>query len=229
MSSESESADEGKKSPGSLVAHDTESQSCQAKTPFDTFGDEFRKFWDELGDWKTRINLAGVVILALYTSVTALQWRTMKQTLFDTRKNFVTDQRAWVATDGFGTGRDVSDGMPIEVAVVLKNSGKTPALNVRHKRVIDLSKTFPGAPWVSAYDDESRTVIAPGATIIFSVRSEPQPIGTAAWFKDGRLDMFITIRIDYDDVFGAHHTTTACMSRKFTESLGYCSDGNYMN
>lgn len=109
-------------------------------------------------------------------------------------------QRAWLGVNNIKSG-ELKEGLVFRTEVEWKNSGLTPATNVR---AFVRYKYRPAASTGS----ESLSTILPGGT----ARSPTQPVVIAtediATIRTGKATFHLFGRATYDDVFGRHHHTT---------------------
>ena len=134
------------------------------------------------------------------------------------------DQRAWVGVIMAKppTLKDISnkpvyikEGLPPAIGVVLKNSGKSPALKV--KTFIRL-KTFPAnikfLPDYSEIPKQSLAVIQPQETLTVAIQPSHSLIVIASHIntiKSGESVAYLFGIITYEDIFRKRHETTFCL------------------
>jgi hypothetical protein len=127
--------------------------------------------------------------------------------------NVLMDQRAWVGVSRIPVINLAADSNAF-IGVVIKNTGKTPALKNRTKFVLDIhpSGTGPNIRYnTRTYDSVS--VVQPG-------QEEILPVGTHTYItkrraealKVGSIEAYVYGKILYVDIFGACHRTMFCFS-----------------
>jgi hypothetical protein len=134
------------------------------------------------------------------------------------------DQRAWVNIFGissptFRVGNStsfvyLSEGQPFRFAIIVKNSGKSPAVDVVHKAQ---TATGPVLEYVPPPDDReskegiSRGEIAPDGTMLISL-TYPHPItaGLIKSIESGEQTIYAVGKIYYFDVSRKIHYTSFC-------------------
>jgi hypothetical protein len=185
---------------------------------------------------------------------TAQQLKILQGQLTQQEKAMELDQRAWVGVPEFATiGGSLSpDGNIFSFSglnIMLRNSGKTPALNLS---VVNLEFSEDSRKRIEGYDTEifrqipkglrkgfvgdlfpSQQVLAPGASL---------PIGASQgnhWTiaYDSVIDSkrrfnipYILGKITYTDIFsGKKHVTEFCFERNAGTNFVLCPRGNWMN
>ncbi|MFI5126984.1 MAG: hypothetical protein ACHQJX_09165, partial [Candidatus Acidiferrales bacterium] len=141
------------------------------------------------------------------------------------------EQRAWVGVLGI-TSLKIKAAEPTDFQLMAVNSGRTPALHVKHlltvKSMLTSQKfTFTHGPAMGANSD---TVIQPNMQVPFVAEPDVPTQAQIDAIKSGTATLRIYGRIDYEDVFGAKHYTKFCfiLGRDLT-SLEWCSEYNEAN
>jgi hypothetical protein len=146
-----------------------------------------------------------VIALAAVAQVftTCSQWQVMDETM-------KMDQQAWIGV----TSKDMMvlmPGTPLKAKVVLRNSGKTPAINVKtFGKLIQVterlsSERFEITPLPK--DTESGSALAPNAesrSIFIGDTPKLQMI------RDSKIFVYFYGKITYQDVFKNNHLTKFC-------------------
>jgi hypothetical protein len=140
--------------------------------------------------------LAGVVLVG----VNIIMWR-------DARKVFKTDERAWVFTTGNVAVIFSQDNSSAVFDVPYKNTGKTPALNVRAINVWTTNFNIISPIKVIPNDAINTGFCAPDDS--GQIPTKPIPAQYMAGIRDG-IPIYIFGAIWYDDIFGGHHLSQFC-------------------
>jgi hypothetical protein len=143
------------------------------------------------------------------------------------------DQRAWVGywSSDFRPGLVV--GQPLKINLELRNSGKTPALDVQAS-----TYTAQGTPNIEVHpnfsnetsgdDIDSKGVIQPNGTLFIPINYPieiTQPLINKV--KTGIFTIYIISKITYLDVFQRPHYTTYCVEMNRTmDSFNSCRNYN---
>jgi hypothetical protein len=157
-----------------------------------------------------------------------------------TREALRLEQRAWIAMDTV-TAFPLTAGGPAAVHVSLRNTGKTPAVNVKtgaRMRVfakgVEPSLTFAGSQWLG---QQSNSILAPNSTVnlrgmTYDREGRPYNLldNDVAGFADGAIVLYFDGVVTYDDIFKRSHRTTFCTYWDPAIS-GYndCARGNEAN
>ena len=150
-----------------------------------------------------------------------IQADTAKNSLGITQEALRNDQRAWVGmmemTPAFnenGKPLYIKDGSKAVFGVVLANSGKSPALNVR---CIMTAKIYPSnIEFVPIYDKllvpQSVTVLQPGARVSITTPPSDSEVTESiiGAIKNRSLVFYVYGQIAYEDTFHRSHKTTFC-------------------
>jgi hypothetical protein len=160
---------------------------------------------------------------AMENSVTQAQ-----TTFLAANKQAIVTQRAWIAVNVETISLDGSIkgpvfkwaiGQPFDIRISVKNTGRTPALNVREASGTAPVDGKPGTvlfkPMPRFDDDKNYTlagILTPdgGVSIMDLTYETPLTIGDRNDIISGKLRMFVYGRVLYDDVFGDHHFITFC-------------------
>jgi hypothetical protein len=153
-----------------------------------------------------------------YAVVTFFQWQ-------DARRNFKTDERAWVLP--LVPSAEKTDSGDTYFKIPFKNTGHTPALRVH--AWIGTTPNFaaiPNTDPIATGNDVDSSVVAPDGIGNTSTMQTP--------FKDISLDpirhgarLYIYGTIAYNDVFGIAHWSQFCVYPGMNlQSFGPCSKHN---
>jgi|1185.fasta_scaffold337229_1 hypothetical protein len=140
-------------------------------------------------------------------------------------------QRAWISVDQFELDREPIDGQPITVRASLRNRGTTPATSVVVKSRVSILEHQRGDDW-SGIDNEIAAVVFPTVSGNALVRSVDVQSGTTAAYVAGIVRIWVTGRIEYEDVFGRHHWLVFCAYHLPQQGLAlfsFCQTGNYID
>ena len=147
------------------------------------------------------------------------------------------DQRAWVGVDKSYITR-MSD--PFVSYVDLRNTGKTPAYNLRRASAYMISGHVvdgPAPAFITTLEKTfkektaKRSLIPGGTTILESDDADSYVAKEWKAISEGQKFLYIYGRLEYDDVFLAHHTTTFCFYLRNPAEKQYaiCEAYNEMN
>lgn len=179
--------------------------------------------------WERWLKRIGIVAGIAYTIITYYLWK-------DARDNFIADQRAWVSVIDLHVAKEPAVGEELQITFTLVNSGKTPAIGVTGKHVVDIKPPEPAAPDWSKVAVANRLDIFPGANSTDNRAKAAGPSITAPIVNSyGGLAtrLYIRVRVDYSDAFGKPHWTELCgfhvsgdnLSRFEACSIGLAVDG----
>jgi hypothetical protein len=138
--------------------------------------------------------------------------KTMENEFKVAQTNSVLEQRAWVGVIGFDAEFTPNSSSPEQVKFgeIIKNSGKTPAINVvpivggyRNKKDIPATDAFPNPI-------NSADFLMPDNTSIIPSTLPPNQVN-ASDVEAGK-SYYIAGTIWYDDIFGNHHWSQFCYS-----------------
>ena len=133
------------------------------------------------------------------------------QRAFDeAHKNFLIDQRAWVGPSG-GTVNLTS--LPILITINIKNSGKTPAIQVRSRidgALLPASEKLRIIFGPDKREIESGTLFPDGETRIWGGRNTLRPESLEG-IKNGDLKLYTFVEVQYRDAFNQWHYTHICI------------------
>src|ERR1035437_2196685 len=202
-----------------------------------------KDWWDKT---KPYVEAAGVLLLAIYTFYTIKMYCANKQaadaatraakaaedSVTEARNNAHLDERAWLGVDNIPGSAKI--GTFFSAIVYFKNTGKTPARNMRFWGQLDKMQSEPNAAsgCGEALKISSRGLVAPG-----SFHSIPaQTIGhwpklENGWQKslsnEGKK-IYIYGCVVYDDIFmNKLHWLTFCSSwRDDIHAFENCAQGN---
>jgi hypothetical protein len=185
------------------------------------FGHRSKQFFTDPRTW---FEVAALAVLCVYTVFTG-------QTLSEIKNANKIDQRAWVSITKFVLKKKPSaTDTDIEVGFSLINTGKTPAINCTFQRqpgfVLDPPNKFP-CSWNVRATEQPVFVLMPGT----------EQEKTPPWSSDapnvllyyhGAKDLYIQVKVWYDDVFGEHHWATTCRWHKqwqADDDFSFCPSG----
>jgi hypothetical protein len=170
MSKQEEPAQQRYEIPVTDAPRQSDPQEDDSKTPFDTFGAEFRKFWDSFrDDWRLRIDFLGLIVLSIYAGLTYALWDSTRTTLHEIQQQTpavigsanaareaaeATKQQSIVAEAGqrayifiharLGEETQPMLGHIVKIIYTLENIGQTPAIHLYDGYNVKISKSIPG-------------------------------------------------------------------------------------
>ncbi len=223
--------------------------------------------------WKDRIETLAIGIALLYTIFAGYSWwelntqninqsaanlnatsmaaETLRQgrvALAETTKNFRIDERGWVKLSPPQISK--LDQRVLETTFTATNTGKTPARNitVRYKFRLVEHAILSGPPdsWKEDGTIQWATLAPTGGSSDYTTHGDKgRDLGQINFWRirDGFLVVHEFVELGYDDAFGEHHTTSACVYRKELFNppaanvgvgtrqfvMAYCKKGNDMN
>ena len=134
------------------------------------------------------------------------------------------DQRAWIGATEIIAPKlraannkpiYIKEESPIQFAAWILNSGKSPALEVKHSVnfiIIPTGKSFVADYGPINKQKGSLTVLQPQMGLkIETVPSAPIPATVVDAIKNGQVILYFFGKITYSDIFKVPHTTTFCM------------------
>lgn len=149
------------------------------------------------------------------------------------------DQRAWVGVNSIVKPPGSTDSVIFvhpdvqpDFAVVIRNTGRTPALRVSHQmgwRTLFSKDRF--IPLYGKQIDNNRSAMQPGQdiTLTTGIDSATPKISAAMIeaIRNGQLMLYLYGRISYQDIFGKSHNATFCVFlAKTLNGFGGCSTYN---
>lgn len=168
----------------------------------------------------------------------------LKQSMAQTelaRNNFIADQRAWVGLMGSNhVFLEIAKGSPIKASVDIENFGRTPALNEASlnkfaNRPVD--KPMPTLGGCSKRPKLAGVTLMPSASANVTITTDTP--GSAGFpiiiisdadvegISRGKVQLFLSGCIWYDDVFGNSHRTEYCLQyTPKTKGFGACEQHN---
>jgi hypothetical protein len=212
--------------PTVVDKHDTERKQ-------DNTNEDRRFFWNILIQGST------LFAVAIYAGLTAWQACSTKVAADAARDNIIQvernthlDERAWLGIEAIpGTAKI---GEFFGAIVNFKNSGKTPAINMRHAGLMDKGESEPDAfaQCADALNKPNRGIVEPGGINSIPVSTRDNwPKLIKNWqespdFKGKKI--YIYGCIVYDDIFlEKQHWLTFCSSWKDSiNAFENCSHGN---
>jgi hypothetical protein len=156
------------------------------------------------------------------------------ETLRNTQSAFRDDERAWLGIGSFRVTQ-FEQSKPIKVDIQVKNSGKTPALNIQQwmrYRFSTFAQVGPLAPDL-AFNSLTNEGSSPpqGDQTLHIEIPWASWTGAFASMSIKRNELSIFGEIDYNDVTGRSHKTQVClhMPDADTRELFFCDRWNDMN
>jgi hypothetical protein len=176
------------------------------------------------------VQLAAVSAAIVYAAIAYRQWH-------DLRHNFTVDQRAWIGISVVEGGTDGSNGKmevdrPYTVNARVKNTGKTPALDVAFVAGTEFVKQG-GKLQPFTATAPSRGAVFPSAEIFTTIDplSENDKQGTGRLSQGlydalERGDVFLFVRgtVKYNDIFGCKHSAKFCYQMLTGGAYAICQD-----
>jgi hypothetical protein len=170
--------------------------------------------------WMRYLEAAGVLAVIAYAVITYFMWR-------DSHKNFVVDQRAWLST-GVVIPNPIKEGLRVEATVLVKNTGKTTAKQIRSEWNIVILRDADSVKF--DYVGSNATIVGvlpPNEIIPTSVYQFTEPYMPRLLTKEqtddlnnGRTYFVVYGRGIYYDVFGEVHWFHVCNWRSFYSGAG---------
>lgn len=184
------------------------------------------KSWE---NWKRILEVAAVISAVAYSILTYLMWR-------DAHKNFIADERAWVATRGFTVTAEPGQGEDARLRVFVQNNGRTPAFDVRTQDLFGFGTQTPECFKWSSKDDAG-----PGSIVSPNVPDAPYhetptldvPPGQLAQYKARNAHLYFLGMHQYRDIFGEAHWLQFCALHDYGMPLtqfaycGGCNDSDH--
>lgn len=183
--------------------------------------------------------------LFLYVTISAFLWcankkateaaksaaDTAAQSLVFAKQQFSDDQRAWVGVEN-AIVHDLPNTKVGLMNIILKNSGKTPAL---HMHIFGVTQREKGSHLMDISDARRYPVKQLGILMPNAEATIPSKIPDStklgiALLKDGSYRMVSYGIVEYDDVAGRSHSTTLCIfiAPDF-HNVGWCDKYNDAN
>jgi hypothetical protein len=203
----------------------------------------FFRFFDEHHGGVTAVATIVISVLTFfYVRYSKHQWETMRETM-------KIDQRAWVGIPSTETVGGVENTQPWRVGisfkslhVVIRNTGKTPALKLRGECCAVLKVGFkePIPDYASAVNmfPEYRnfTMMFPSGDVLpptgeQTIKVLPDGSGFGGPYKPGEYTplLYVLGQFTYDDVFHEkRHHTTFCLVKSGAQ-FALCREGNWMD
>lgn len=177
-------------------------------------------WWAAVGGFASAISTI-LVLIALYFAFRS-NWIAR-----DTAKRQL---RAYLTVSKIRVRRIVADKQ-IEVDVSFKNTGQTPAKRITLFSGVKTAGTptneqFFFLDLIPLHDDASVVILGAGESSFADLKADP-PETSIANFAEGRWNLYVFGRIDYQDTFGSSHTTwfRSRMDQDL-KSVRLCVDGN---
>jgi hypothetical protein len=140
-------------------------------------------------------------------------------------------QRAFLGVPKLSLGA-VSEGQAASVEVQVENSGRTPAINITIQSKLDYrDSAIPEKPdYGRSAGNNSIATLLPGASAPVIIFGERGLLSTEVQaFKDLKSKFYAYGLIQYEDVFGARHTTRFCGWYNIAKkSFTFCDSHNEM-
>jgi hypothetical protein len=147
-----------------------------------------------------------IVVISAFALV-VVDWKQWKE-MSDER---LLDERAWLMAIAASAtpNSNENEALPKYFVVEFKNSGKTPAKNVRAS--MNYTVNFNSIPQSDTIDNDlgaSVGTVAPDGTTLFKIIPQNDIIQS---FAEGK-GCWVFGTIWYDDIFGEHHWSQFCLS-----------------
>lgn len=119
-------------------------------------------------------------------------------------------------------------GTVIDIRTTIKNTGRTPAINVRgilQKMGVERAKdnTYPQPAFTAALQPYEN--LNPDGELYGDMQL-PFTQADKERIDSGKVRVYFTGRIEYDDVFGGHHWRNTCALLLPTGAFAVCQGGN---
>jgi hypothetical protein len=153
-------------------------------------------------------------------------------------KQAILSQRAWlhvlVQTQPHANGKPFVVGEPLEIRATTKNTGRTPALNVKSctKRDVagrDATGGFPPPSFVCKDSDYVLDGNMNPDQWSYGDFVKPFTAIDLKRITSQQVRMYVHGGVEYDDVFGAHHWVTFCSFLLPTGAWAQCAYHNEMD
>jgi hypothetical protein len=180
------------------------------------------------------VEIITLLVLSWYACTTQAQLNearrannTAYNALESVRENARLDQRAWVGPVGFSKSK-IIPGAEVKMGVVIRNYGKTPALQLRGK--IAGKSLAKGEEFIPSYEyDENITHVDSISTLFPNVSTSYDTSGKildATQIESLRREenvLYVYGMVGYEDIFGVSHCTTFCTRlRNDLVRMGIC-------
>jgi hypothetical protein len=144
----------------------------------------------------------------------------------DAREATRTDQRAWVGVTEAGAGTLAPDTQ-LDLAVIVANSGKTPALKVVSRagwRVQGTTEPVDCPRMLAELTQEAFGVIQPGARRNVTPRLPLSlTAGQVDGIRHGSMAFYLYGLLAYEDIFKEMHETSFCLRLTTTSPMNFGS------
>jgi len=173
--------------------------------------------------------------LVFYFYYVPKQWDAMKESVTIAKQTLQVSERAWLGPGQFTLTSDLTRGTQFAVRVSLRNTGRTPALNVSvRKQAVFSPIPLPEIPEDFIFGKFegflSKTTVFQG-TNVGGYASIPLSKDEVKQVLEGTAWVFIFVRAEYEDVFATTHKTHICQVyqplAQGRERLAYCDMYNY--
>lgn len=173
----------------------------QSERPAEEKTKEKKGFFEK---WKYEIEFAGLLGLIFYCFVNWREWKTFDSERIAMENSQVQDQRAWVVPYDFQIIRSAGGRF---VNILIKNTGKTPAINV--SSILGGTPSLDQIPKLDEFPNPRVNcgLIAPDGTDHISSAIVPQNVFDS--IGNGRV-FYIYGTIWYNDIFGNRHWSQFC-------------------
>jgi len=142
---------------------------------------------------------------------------------------FQLNERPWVGIHELRFPRELALGdREIELAVILINTGRTPALNATIIGVWDFRNTkFPPQDWSNLIRSDPALLFASQTTGYIPLNVTINDQSQLVSYRARKLALYGLVRIEYADVFGSNHWTEQCLAHVFGETgvFRFCGSG----
>jgi hypothetical protein len=159
------------------------------------------------------IKPANVVVILLFVATMAL-WCATNELVKDTRHSAHKQLRAYVSVKPIRGVTNFGSDLEAETEVIIKNSGQTPALKLRHLGIL-FPRQFPLSKETdlnirAPETNGSIITLHPGESEFGTkFKRKIEPLQYQA-IQAGIGKIYVFGKVDYEDVFGASHWTRFC-------------------
>jgi hypothetical protein len=160
--------------------------------------------------WKRWLEAIVALSVIAYAIITGFMWR-------DSHKNFVIDEQAWLSVESIPPG-EIKEGTPIQAAVFIRDTGKTPAKKIASDWGIWIVRNTESVSFdYSQNHTMSFTgVLNTNAVSVVQVLKSGDPLAPpvtkeqAESLLAGRMYLVVYGRVRYADIFGETHRVRFC-------------------
>jgi hypothetical protein len=169
-----------------------------------------------------------VAFTALLFIVTGLLWHATRSLVTGAEDTARRQLRAYVFVVDVAPGSGVQPPLAVSYRLTLKNSGQTPAYDVRIRGRLALVPPGQAPPVpTEPLERTSRVVIAPGAVVYHDTRTPTTGSEEWAVLQAQTHDVYLSGVIWYRDAFGTErHTNLLAKRLPNSHEVVACADGN---